>query len=228
RGILADTCTSCPPFVPLRMPSMGHVQSPPTSLISEEATVSPTLAQWVKGTQHKFQHMSFRGFLRPRDLIKFCNVALEAAHHRIEGGDTNLKIINDDINVARRDYSLYLIKELDDEIAPAKKEWKRSLELLRKLGFTRWTKHALSNVIAEHGKSLNISESIDDLLQFFYSYSIVGFLRVGRGGTGAGYYEHFRYMDETIRFDLDAPSFLVHRGLREALDLQEKKEPHDE
>jgi transposase InsO family protein len=26
---------------------MGHVQSPPTSLISEEATVSPNLAQWV-------------------------------------------------------------------------------------------------------------------------------------------------------------------------------------
>lgn len=47
RCAVAATCTSCLPFAPLETVFRGHVQSPPTSTISEGATVSSTLAQWA-------------------------------------------------------------------------------------------------------------------------------------------------------------------------------------
>lgn len=184
--------------------------------------------QLTKGTQHKFHHMTFRGHRRPRDLIKFANEALLAAKHRIAHGDDRLLIINEDINQARRPYSQYLIKELDDEIAPVVPNWQDYLELLRRIGVTRWTREALSQALEALGPSLGLAKTLDEILAMFYRYSIVGFQRIGRGGTGAGYYEHFRYMDESIRFDAKSPSFLVHRGLREALELLEQKDARDE
>lgn len=70
----------------------------------------------------------------------------------------------------------------------------------------------------------NISQRVDldrnpeSLLSFFYQYSIVGFERA----TGAaGLEHHFRYLDETIRFNPDARSYMVHRGLKETLELRD-------
>ena len=64
--------------------------------------------QSMRGTQHKFNHITFRTFRRPRDVIKFCNCALEAARKRLRGGGGSRGpslITNDDIRAARRPYS---------------------------------------------------------------------------------------------------------------------------
>jgi len=53
---------------------------------------------------------------------------------------------------------------------------------------------------------------------FFYRYSIVGF---ERAAGAAGLEIHFRYLDETIRFNPKSNSFMVHRGLKEALELRD-------
>ena len=58
----------------------------------------------------------------------------------------------------------------------------------------------------------------DELLEFFYRYSIVGF---ERAAGAAGLEHHFRYLDETSRFNPKASSFMVHRGLKEALELRD-------
>ena len=47
---------------------------------------------------------------------------------------------------------------------------------------------------------------------------IVGF---ERAAGAAGLEIHFRYLDETIRFNPKSNSFMVHRGLKEALELRD-------
>jgi len=70
--------------------------------------------------------------------------------------------------------------------------------------------------LSKRGISLDLSA--DELLAFFYRYSIIGFERAS-GAAGLDW--QFRYTDETIRFNPDARSFMVHRGLKEALELRD-------
>lgn len=181
----------------------------------------------MRGTQHKFNHITFRTFLRPRDVIKFCNLSLEKAklRHSRDGGSD--RITNSDIASARSDYSRYLIDELDDEIAASVPEWKSYLEVIRKLSSTRFTRDAFDFALTESRKRLDINMSTDQALHFLYDYSIIGFQRSGRTGPGQGYYDHFRYMDERVPFDINSPGFLLHRGLKDYLEVPDRGEPVD-
>src|SRR5438034_5838532 len=174
----------------------------------------------MRGTQHKFHHMTFRSYLRPRDIIKFANCALDEAKQRVlsAGGRSGL-ISNADITDGRKTYSRYLLSELDDEIAAAEPKWSEYVEILRRLQATRFTRDAFEAAY-EDVKRLGISPdlSTDELLVFFYRYSIVGF---ERDAGAAGLEIHFRYLDETIRFNPKSNSFMVHRGLKEALELRD-------
>lgn len=178
-------------------------------------------SQVMRGTQHKFHHMTFRTFMRPRDLIKFTNAALEAAQRRINRGDGQHLITNDDVSSGRNAYSDYLVRELDDEIAQVRPGWEVTLEFLRVVGATRFKKSALEVAHSRLAKETGLSMSVDELLEFYYEYSIVGFERVGRTGS-SGYYDHFRFMDETVRFSPEANSYYVHRGLKDYLDLVDR------
>jgi len=164
--------------------------------------------------------MTFRSYLRPRDIIKFANCALDEAKQRVlsAGGRSGL-ISNADITDGRKTYSRYLLSELDDEIAAAEPKWGEYVEILRRLQATRFTRDAFEAAY-EDVKRRGISPdlSTDELLAFFYRYSIVGF---ERAAGAAGLEIHFRYLDETIRFNPKSNSFMVHRGLKEALELRD-------
>lgn len=176
----------------------------------------------MRGTQHKFHHMAARSYLRPRDLIKFCNAALDEAKRRIRLGEQpGDRISNDDVTASRKVYSKYFLNELDDEIAAVEHEWKDYLEVLRRIGAMRFTGDAFRKAYAATKKRVEFALSEEEMLAFLYRYSIVGFERaVG----GAGLVEHFRYEDEAVRFNPEARGFLVHRGLKEALELREAGE----
>lgn len=81
------------------------------------------------GKQSLYRYMAARTYLRPRDLIKFCNLSLQALHRREEGRD---KVEYSDIAYAMRPYSQYLLRELGDEIRVHHPAWESWLELLRK------------------------------------------------------------------------------------------------
>jgi hypothetical protein len=180
----------------------------------------------MRGTQHKFHHMAARSYLRPRDLIKFCNAALDEAKRRMSLGAAPTDLIsNDDVTASRRVYSKYFLNELDDEIAPVEREWKDYLEVLRRIGAMRFTGDAFKKAYTATRKRVEFSLTEEEMLAFLYRYSIVGFERaVG----GAGLVEHFRYQDEAVRFNPEARGFLVHRGLKEALELREAGEAVDD
>jgi hypothetical protein len=178
----------------------------------------------MRGTQHKFQHMTFRSFLRPRDIIRFANSALEEFKRRTGGKGDGL-ISNVDIKNARKTYSAYLRDELDDEIAPAFPDWKDYLNVLRRIGWTRFSRADFNHAYEAVKKRLSLSRTADEVLHSFYEYSIIGFQRAA---GAAGLVQHFRYQDETVRFNPEAREFTVHRGLKEALELREVGSVADE
>jgi hypothetical protein len=173
----------------------------------------------MRGTQHKFNHITFRSYLRPRDVIKFANCALAEYKHRLALGATNGDLItNADIINARKTYSRYFLKELDDEIASSVPRWQDYVELLRRIRATKFTRQAFEEAFASARNLLPPELSSEELLVFFYRYSIIGF---ERAAGAAGLEQHFYYLDETIRFNPDARLFMVHRGLKEALELRD-------
>jgi hypothetical protein len=179
--------------------------------------------QVMRGTQHKFAHIASRGYLRPRDVIKFCNCALKEAKLRIKADATaEHRIINSDLRKSRRAYSQYLLKELDDEIAPSYPTWQQELELLRRIGFEKFSFAQASEAYKQVAAEVGLTLKLEQALEMFYRYSIIGVERTGRTGEGSGYYYHFRYMDESIRLEPGARSYMVHRGLKQALELAEK------
>lgn len=181
--------------------------------------------RFMRGTQHKFHHMTFRSHLRPRDIIEFANCALATHKSRVRSEGRDSRISNTDMRLARAAYSKSLRKELDDEIASGHPKWNAYLEVLRRIKETKFTWQAFESSHRLVTKQFELDKSAEELIRFFYRYSIVGFER-SPGAAGLEY--HFRYLDEGIHFQPDARSFRVHRGLKEELDLRDKGEPSDE
>lgn len=59
-----------------------------------------------------------------------------------------------------------------------------------------------------------------------YRYGIIGFTKIGGGGYGPSSVA-FSYREANINFDPVAPSFTVHPGLKEALELIEAGDPSE-
>lgn len=192
----------------------------------EDAWAAAFDDQEMRKTQHKFHYMTFRSYLRPRDVIKFCNCALEQAQLRLKGARPEDRILNADLRAARKSFSGYLLSELDDEIAQSHKDWHKYLEILRRVGANKFDRKKFDDAYTELKEGLGFDLGEDEVLHLFYTYSIIGFEKIKR--TGSGYYHHFRYMDETIRFDASARTFLVHRGLKETLELTEARPGEEE
>ncbi|GGL18193.1 P-loop ATPase, Sll1717 family [Mangrovihabitans endophyticus] len=177
--------------------------------------------QLTRGTQHKFQHMTFRTFLRPRDVIQFANLALSAAKSRgpREGvPNEDLRISNSDVKAARVPYSNYFRRELDDEIAAVEPAWQSYLEVLRIVGAAKFERSDYEAAFEVARRKFELKLSIEDSLSLLYQFSILGF---ERAVTGAGLIYQFRYIDPSVPFESDAAYFYVHRGLKETLGLTE-------
>ena len=83
----------------------------------------------MSGHQPKYQHIVDRTFLRPRDIIKFCNEVLNSYKKR--DGDRPDLFDNEDVNGARQSYSEYFLDELDDEIHKYIPAYKEYLEVIK-------------------------------------------------------------------------------------------------
>jgi len=175
----------------------------------------------MRGTQHKCNYIIDRSFMRPRDIIKFCNLALTQAQVRLaEIGLETGSIISEDIHGAREEFSKYLEKELDDEVHQHLPKWKTLLSVLRRVHYQVFTKEIFQRAYLDLGAKETLQRTADQALADLYQFGIVGFQKIGGGGGGSNW--HFQYEDESIDFDVAATTFKVHLGLKETLDLRER------
>ena len=163
--------------------------------------------------QSKYRHICDRTFLRPRDMIKFCNEVLAA--YKGQGLPRGALIDNASVHAARDAYSDYLLNELDDEIAKHVPKYKDYLEVVKELGSLQFSAEEFRTAW-EKRASLRAVDAIVGLSELF-EFSVVGYLKPGGSGGGSEYV--WRYHDPRARFSPTAETYRVHAGFKEALDL---------
>lgn len=169
----------------------------------------------MPGRQTKYAHICDRTFLRPRDMIKFCNEILISHKDRVHREPELVR--NEDIHGAKDRYSGYLLRELEDEIHKHVPAYREYLEVLKAIGTEEFTREAFAAAwgsqpeLAQHDKTP--SEALGELFEF----SIIGYLKPG-GWRGGSRYQ-WRYRDSRARFSQDTDVYRVHAGFKEALDL---------
>lgn len=178
--------------------------------------------QNIGSNQKKWNYISDRTFLRPRDYIKFLNLSLEAAKKRIkslkEGDEMKNQIINKDIHEIKRDFSEYLYIELKDEVIAKYPNFDSYLEVLRDLHSTTFTLDDFNLSSDSVRKRYNLTESNSDILERLYEFSIIGFYKPGGGGYGGSTY-CFKYTDPNITFNPRGSKYQIHSGFKEYLEL---------
>lgn len=174
--------------------------------------------------QFKWNYIIDRTFLRPRDIIKFMNLSINQAQKRLENNPKgDLRVINEDINAIRDDYSTYLYGELQDEISGKYPDYEKYLEILREIHVLAFTKEEFDDKFNEMKKRYNFIETSNIVMERLYEFSIIGFYKPGGGGYGGSEYR-FQYTSEHQKFNPNASKFKVHLGFKEYLELIENRE----
>lgn len=173
-------------------------------------------AALMRGAQTKWDHILARTFLRPRDVIAFLNSALAHAQKRQEDP---LLFVNQDIVNAREQYSLYLKKELDDEIVPHWKYWDDALKACSALVTITFGKDQFVTEYAKRRSAENTVTS-EKALELLYDFSVIGYER--RSGYGGSSWT-FQYVSPEAGWDAASTRFKVHLGLKEYAKLREER-----
>jgi hypothetical protein len=172
----------------------------------------------MRGSQSKWNHILARTFLRPRDVIRFLNTALDRAKER--GGDPPLIFANEDIVGSREDYSSYLKQELDDEIRPHWSYWDDALQACSAISTITFERDDFEREYAKR-KSPKNAVTAAEALALLYQFSVIGYER--RSGYGGSSWA-FQYTDPEAGWDNVANRFKVHLGLKEYAKLREARE----
>jgi len=172
----------------------------------------------MPGRQTKYQHMLDRTFLRPRDMIKFCNETLDA--YKTQSGEERSTIFsNRAINTARTEYSQYFLNELDDEIFKQIKNYEAYIDILKSLDSLQFIKSDFEQLCKVRAKILPEDYDSTSILSELFEFSLIAYYSPGGGGYGGSEYV-WRYKDSRARFNESATSFRIHPGLKEALGLK--------
>ncbi|MGU3657837.1 P-loop ATPase, Sll1717 family [Methylobacterium fujisawaense] len=170
----------------------------------------------MPGRQTKYQYMLDRTFKRPRDIIKFGNEVLKSYKR---DSHREAKFRNQNIANARIEYSKYLRKELVDEVHQHMPHEAAVFDLLRAIGTTSFSIDRFKeDHAAAKGRDIELP-SYSATLRMLYSFSIIGYLKVG--GMGGGSEWVYQYEDTDAEYDERATIFRVHNGLKEALSLKQ-------
>jgi len=171
--------------------------------------------------QNKWNFISDRSFIRPRDFIKFMNLSLEQAKLRLKNSPDSIdKITNEDMHAIRKQYSQYLFEELKDEIGGKYNNFNNYLEILRDIHHLSFTYEDFEKSYINIKKRILIEENLNIILERLFEFSIIGFYKPGGGGFGGSEY-CFQYSSELQPFNSRANKFKVHFGFKEYLELIE-------
>jgi hypothetical protein len=170
-------------------------------------------ARQMTGRQSKYNYIRDRTFLRPRDMIKFCNeVLIHYKHTAHEEKFENANVIG-----AQVDYSDYLLRELEDEIHKQLPKSDVYLDILRRLDSLQFSRGEFDKLVLEESKNLP-NETATSILKALFDFSVISYLAPGGGGGGAEYV--WKYRDPRMQFRDAAVQFRVHPGFKEALNLK--------
>jgi hypothetical protein len=171
----------------------------------------------MTGRQTKYQHIIDRTFLRPRDIIKFCNETLHAYKNRPQPKEPSFD--NRDVVAARTEYSSYFLSELDDEVFKHLPNSDEYLELLKSMDSLQFTKKDFIEMFNNRRTLLPSHVEPNTILADLFNFSLISFYSPGGSGYGGSEYV-WRYHDTRAHFNEGATSFRIHPGLKEVLGLK--------
>lgn len=172
----------------------------------------------MAGHQTKYKHIIDRTFLRPRDIIKFCNEILNQ-NKNSKSKSNQTKFDSKNVADARKKYSEYLLNELDDEIRKHIPNYRSYLEVFRSIGSIQFTISEFEQAPKSRSDIDLGGEQTRSILSSLFEFSVVGFLRSGGSGFGGSQYV-WRHVDRNIKFNEQAQKYRVHYGFAEVLDLK--------
>lgn len=121
-----------------------------------------------------FKYMVHRSFHRPRDIIQFC---IKIQQQVNESNSYYFRTIKD----AEKEYSLWLLSELENEISPKIKHTEDLYELLRLMGQGNYSMADFRNRYSKFSSKINIDSEV--LLKFLYSLGIIFNVNPRKGFT---------------------------------------------
>lgn len=175
-------------------------------------------SEQMSGRQSKYQHMLDRTFLRPRDMIKFCNETL-TSHKKLPTEERDDLFSNRSVNDARSEYSHYFLSELDDEIFKHLKHYETFIEILKSLDSLQFTRDDFDDACKNRERIIPDGYDPSKILSDLFEFSLIAYYNPGGGGYGGSEYI-WRYKDSRARFNEAATSFRIHPGLKEVLGLK--------
>lgn len=173
-----------------------------------------------RGTQQKWSYICARTYLRPRDVIKYCNVALHMAQSRALNSRATSPILfcPDDLYESRKEYSHYLKHELDDEIVPHWANWSLTLDAISSVKTVSFTRDKFDQ--AYEARRDENSPLVVDALASLFRFSVIGYQRpLPKGGSEWIY----KYLKPQARWFPGATRFKTHSGLKEYCELVEAR-----
>ena len=126
---------------------------------------------------------------------------------------------NQDVTAARETYSVYLKKELNDEIIAHWQYWDEALKACSAISTVTFRRKEFT---AEYDrrKSSGNEMPADEALALLYRFSVIGYER--RSGYGGSSWA-FQYTSPEAGWDNSASTFKVHLGLKEYAKLREER-----
>lgn len=169
----------------------------------------------INGRYKKYNYITEMTCLRPKDIIDYCNLILDAYKKRTVKGVNNC-FENSDIVAARSLYSRNLSEEFDDEVHKHLPNYESYLEVIKKLGKNKFSFSEFQQMYDAH-----IEDDLDaeTCLINLYKFSIIGNYIIG--GTTGGSQKVFKYKDARNQLDIELP-IIVHPGLVPTLGIREK------
>lgn len=171
----------------------------------------------MTGRQPKYNYMRDRTFLRPRDMIKFCNETLAA----FKLAPTAKKFENKHILDAQPAYSHYLYNELEDEIHKHLPNYEFYVEVLRNLEALQFTREDFLQAWDKRKSLLYGEDNPDNAMKQLFEFSVIGYYSLGGGGGGAEYVWKYRNAKNT--FNENASQFRVHSGFKDVMGLKKSR-----
>lgn len=179
--------------------------------------------QLMTGKQSKYNYITDRTFLRPRDAIQFTNEILKAHY---QNSEKERLVTNKEINDARMGYSQYFLNELDDEIHKHIPKYENILEIIKSIGYHQFDMEDFEQAIEKKkslfGDAINTYESLKNL----FAFSIIGYYKAGGSGYGGSEYI-FKYKNSRSQFEEGSKSYRVHPGLIDFLGLKRSTKPKE-
>ncbi|NMC61433.1 MAG: hypothetical protein GYA51_18930 [Candidatus Methanofastidiosa archaeon] len=168
--------------------------------------------------QQKWNFIIERTFDRPRDVIKFMNLSLERAKARLLSNVQSIdKITTDDIHGIRRDYSIYLFRELEDEVLAKYPAFSKYMNILRDIHDNTFSRSAFIKSFEKIKTSYGLEETETMVLERLFEFGIIGFLKSGGGGGGSEYCYCYDIAKQS--FNPKAETFKTHYGFKEYLEM---------